>query len=221
MSKRFYWKKIRPILLTVVLCSVFFLIIMAITSNKNGNLTIYIDRASATKSLSISESNTLKDPKGKVYGPSITKSWDLEEDELDEKYPDLYLKDGDNSGDRFIAYTFYLFNSGIETLDYSMSFNIDSVSKNLDEAIRVRLYVNNELTTYAKKSPISNEAENGTVAFASDSLVVSQTVTNFEKGAVTKYTIVMWIEADDNECTNELIGGSITMSMKFSVLGSL
>ena len=216
MSKRFYWKKIRPILLTVVICCTFFLILMAITSNKQGNLTIFVDRSSATKSLSLSETSLLTDPKGKIYGPSIGNAWDTLESNIPE---DVYLLDGNNSGESYIAYTFYLYNSGIETLDYTMSFNIENTSKNLDEAVRVRLYINDVPTTYAKKNSITNEAEIGTNAFESNSVITSQTVTNFEPNKVTKYSIVIWVESDDVDCTNDKIGGSLTLSMSFSIVG--
>lgn len=216
MSKRYYWKKIRPILLSVAICSMFFLIMMAITSNRNGNLTIFVDRASVTKCLSLSESKSLSNPKGKLYGPAINEAWDTTEDYLP-KYADLI--DGNNSGTNYIAYTFYLYNSGIEKLDYSMKFEIENTSNNLDEAIRVRLYTNDSLTTYAKKNSISGEAENGTTSFESDKYIVRNTVTDFEPGQYTKYTIMIWVESYDADCTNDKIGGSITLSMSFSVLG--
>ena len=216
MSKRYYWKKMRPILLSVIICSMFFLILMAITSNKTGNLTIFVDRSTATKCLSLSESKTLSKPKGKLYGPSITQAWDFKEDDLP-KYVDLI--DGNNSGTNYIAYTFYLFNSGIEELDYSMKFEIENKSNNLDEAIRVRLYTNDVLTTYAKKNKNTGDAESGTTAFESDKYIVTNTVTSFKPEQVAKYTILIWVETDDPDCTNDKIGGSITLSMAFSVLG--
>ena len=216
MSKRYYWKKIRPILLSVLICSMFFIILIAITSNKTGNLTIFIDRSSVTKCLSLSESKTLSNPQGKLHGPSITNSWDTTEDKLP-KYADLI--DGNNSGDNYIAYTFYLFNSGIENLDYSMKFEIENTSNHLDEAIRIRLYTNDSLVTYAKKNSVSGEAEGGTTAFESNKYVVSNTVTDFEPDEYTKYTIVIWVESDDPDCTNDKIGGAITLSISFSVLG--
>lgn len=216
MSRRFYWKKIRPILLTVVICCTFFLILMAITSNKQGNLTVFVDRSSVTKSLSLSESRLLTNPQGKLYGPSLDEAWDTVEGSIPD---DLYLMDGNNSSDVYIAYTFYLYNSGIENLDYTMSFNIENTSKALDEAIRIRLYVNDSLVTYAKKNSVTGEAEIGTTAFENDSLVVSQTVSEFAPNQVTKYSIVIWVESDDVDCTNDKIGGAITLSMAFSVLG--
>lgn len=216
MSKRFYWKKIRPILLSVVICSMFFLALMAITSNRNGNLTIFVDRSSVTKCLSLSESKSLNNPQGKLYGPSIDNAWNITEDLIPK---DTYLMDGNNSGTNYIAYTFYVFNSGIENLDYSMKFNIENTSKNLDEAIRVRLYVNDKMTTYAKKNSASGEAESGTTAFESKDYIVSQTITDLAPNQYTKYSLLIWVESDDPDCTNDKIGGSITLSMAFNVLG--
>lgn len=224
MSKRFYWKKIKPILLTIAICCTFFLLLMAITSNRQGNLTIFVDRSSVAKSLSLSESNLLTNPQGKLYGPSIDNAWSLSSEKCSKESDstcipdDLYLKDGNNSGQLYIAYTFYLFNSGIDELDYIMKFNIENTSKGLDEAVRIRLYVNDELTTYAKKNSITNEEEIGTVAFESDTLVTSHTITDFAPKQVTKYSIVIWIEDDDVDCTNDKIGGSISLSISFSVL---
>ena len=220
MSKRFYWKKIRPILLTVVLCSAFFLILMAITSNRTGNLTIYVDRSSVTKSLSISEKSDLSNPQGKIEGPSMVQA----NDALSKDIPsDLYLLDGDNSANTvegaYLAYTFYVFNSGSETLDYSMKFQLENKSNNLDDAIMIRFYVNDELTTYAKKDKDSGEPKNGTVAFESDSIITSHTITDLEPKEATKYTIVLWI--DQNYSNNSHLGGSVTLSLAFSVLGEL
>lgn len=215
MSKRFYWKKIKPILVSVFVCSLFFLIMMAITTNRGGNLTIFVDRTSITKSLSLSEYSNLSDPKGKMYGPSIENAWDTGEDYIPS---DVYLKDGNNSGQNYIAYTFYVFNSGIESLDYSMKFEIEYSSNHLDEAIRVRFYVNDELTTYAKKNSITKEPENGTVAFENDKLITSHTITDFDPNEVTKYSVVIWVEGEDSDCTNDKIGGSLSLLMTFNVL---
>ena len=36
---------------------------------------------------------------------------------------------------------------------------------------------------------------------------------NFKVGDIDKYTIVIWVEGDDPECTDDLIGGEIKMHM--------
>ena len=35
----------------------------------------------------------------------------------------------------------------------------------------------------------------------------------FKVGDIDKYTIVIWVEGDDPECTDDLIGGEIKMHM--------
>ena len=36
---------------------------------------------------------------------------------------------------------------------------------------------------------------------------------NFKVGDIDKYTVVIWVEGDDPECKNDLIGGEIKMHM--------
>ena len=187
-------------------------------------MTIYIDNTTATKTLSLSENISLTNPSGKLYGPSLVNAWDEIEDNIP-SYSDLL--DGDNSKSEgisydyskknYVAYTFYLYNSGMEKLDYTMSFNIEYVDKEADSIIRVRLYEDGELTTYAKENS-NGEAEYRTTPFSGDDVIVSKEYKDFEVNQVRKYSIVIWIDADDPDTTNDKIGGSLVLSMKFSVL---
>ena len=45
---------------------------------------------------------------------------------------------GTHNGENYIAYTFYLINSGDDTITYTGEMNIENVTKNVDEAIRLR-----------------------------------------------------------------------------------
>ena len=205
-----------------------FLLMLAITSNMNGNMTIYVDNTTATKTLSLSESGTLSNPKGKLKAPGLVNAWD----EVIENIPTYSdLLDGDSSINEgkpdnpdalrntknYMAYTFYLYNSGSEKLNYTMSFDIEYVEKQLDSTIRVRLYEDGELTTYAK-AKANGQAEERTVAFTDEDTIVSKEYEDFEVGQVRKYSIVIWIDAEDSDTTNEKIGGSLVLSMRFSVV---
>lgn len=58
-----------------------------------------------------------------------------------------------------------------------------------------------------------------TTPFASDTVVFAQTLDHpFEVGSIKKYTIIMWLEGEDAQCTNELFGTSIKFSMNFRVI---
>ena len=57
------------------------------------------------------------------------------------------------------------------------------------------------------------EPEEGCVNFESDTIVCSYEEANFLVGNVDKYTIVIWMEGDDPECVDRIIGGSVELSM--------
>lgn len=122
-------------------------------------------------------------------------------------------KDGAHNGDNYIAYTFYVANEGKEELNYWSELYIDDVIRNVDEAIRIIIYQNGERTVYAKKNSVTGEAEEGTEMFYSDELPVLRGRKNFKPGDIDKYTIVIFLEGDDPDCVNDLIGGEIKMHL--------
>ena len=124
---------------------------------------------------------------------------------------------GSHNGDNYIAYTFYVENQGNEILNYWYELILDDVIKNVDEAIRIRIYLNGEYVTYAKRNPIDHEPEKGTVPFRdikeSSGTIILEQRKDFEPGTLDRITVVVWIEGDDPDCTDPLIGGEIKMHM--------
>ena len=58
--------------------------------------------------------------------------------------------------------------------------------------------------------------EKDTKKFYSDSIAVLESVKNFKPEQKTKFTIVIWIEGDDPECLDDIIGGSVKLQMDIS-----
>lgn len=121
--------------------------------------------------------------------------------------------EGSHNGDNYIAYTFYIENEGKDTINYWYSMPIDDVILNVDEAIRVMVYLNGEQTVYAKLNGYTEEPEENTKAFYSDDTVMLESRQDFAPGDIDKFTIVVWIEGDDPDCTNALLGGELKMHM--------
>lgn len=121
--------------------------------------------------------------------------------------------DGGHNGENYIAYTFYIENEGEETINYWYSILIDDVILNVDEAIRVMVYLNGEETVYAKLNGVTEEPEADTKAFYSEDTVMLESRQNFTPGDIDRFTIVIWIEGDDPDCTNALLGGELKMHM--------
>lgn len=123
--------------------------------------------------------------------------------------------EGGHNGENYIAYTFYLENKGADDVNYWYRIVVDDVIKNIDKAVRVMVYRNDEKTIYGKLASNGN-AETGTTPFYSDSVVTLQNRKGFKPNDIDKFTIVIWIEGDDPDCIDSLIGGEMKMHMEIT-----
>ena len=125
--------------------------------------------------------------------------------------------DGSHNGNNYIAYSFYVENQGNEVLSYWYEVIVDDVIKTVDEAIRIRIYRNGEDVTYAKRNPLNNEPEKDTVPFKdiknAEGTIILEQITDFKPLDMDRYTIVVWLEGDDPDCNDPLIGGELKMHM--------
>ena len=124
--------------------------------------------------------------------------------------------EGGHNGDNYIAYTFYIENQGSDVINYWYNIHIDDVIKNVDSAVRVMIYRNDERKIYAKKNSTTNLPEEGTLPFYSDEEVLVEQRSDFNPGDVDKFTIVIWIEGDDPDCVYAIIGGEMKMTMQIT-----
>ena len=125
--------------------------------------------------------------------------------------------DGSHNGQNYIAYSFYVENQGDRVLNYHYELYVDDIIKNVDEAIRIRIYRNGEDTTYAKRNFLDNQPERDTEPFKeiknAEGVIISERVADFNPDDLDRYTILVWIEGDDPDCTDALLGGEIKMHM--------
>ena len=57
-----------------------------------------------------------------------------------------------------------------------------------------------------------------TQSFISDEIITKGIVEKMEPGEFDKYTVVAWLEGEDPECLDDIIGGYIEMNMKFEII---
>ncbi|MBO4452723.1 MAG: hypothetical protein J5793_02190 [Clostridia bacterium] len=134
---------------------------------------------------------------------------------------DLDNIDGEHNGDNYIAYTFYCKNAGVNTINYTYDLYIANMTLDVEKAARIRLYVDGEYTDYAYPRTDGGEGpEPGTTAFQSKDTVVKQTVRDFAPGDVTKFTVVIWLEGNDPECVNRILGGQMKVDMAIEVVSA-
>ena len=209
-------KKIKKIIkITLLILVLLFLILYFVVGifYNNGNFSVSLDKnLYFDKGLIIYDSDTYKVYRSELYAQApetfdnISAKWlpnDLHDDE-----------GGTHNGDNYLAYTFFIENTGDSVSDYWYEVNIDDVIRNVDDAVRVRIYKDGKETTYAKKS-INGTAEPGTVSFLTDTLIAREHVSNFNVGDKHKFTVVLWIEGSDPECTDNILGGEFKVHLDF------
>lgn len=126
---------------------------------------------------------------------------------------------GTHNGDNYIAYTFYLINSGNDTVAYSGEMTMENITNGVDEAVRIAVYENGEKTVYGKtKSDGTGKESDCDKEFQSSTVVMSTKNDKFSLGARDKYTVVIWLEGNDPDCLDNIIGGTMKLSMKFKII---
>ena len=130
--------------------------------------------------------------------------------------------DGSHNGQNYIAYSFYVENQGNEVLNYWYEVIVEDVIKHVDEAIRIRIYLNGKDVTYAKPAVLGGN-EPDTVPFKNveniykeDTTIILEERKDFAPDDLDRFTVVIWLEGDDPDCIDPLIGGEIKMYMKIT-----
>lgn len=155
-------------------------------------------------------------------------------------------------------YTFYIRNEGESTTGYRWDMRIESIDKQLADAMWVMIFEDEEMTFYAKANELGKpetlpameddtrgyrtrplmekakypdeqygivkETNNGTFyrvipkTFLSSDLIATGEKRNVQPKEIHKYTVVVWIEGDDPQCNDDLIGGHVGLGMHFRLI---
>ncbi len=158
--------------------------------------------------------------------------------------PTVAEVDGEHNGPDYLAYTFYAKNISFDPITYTYSLDIKRGTKGIEEAAWVMLYHNGKQQILAKESqsggsesqfseyefPFYEDAlypqqyiynkrtgvyELETRPFASSKVVATAQRDDIMPEEYDKFTVVIWLEGEDPECINDILGGTIELVMKF------
>ena len=198
----------------IILAVVIYLISVLYT--KTGSFTVSINKFDATQyALTLSDTRDFYTPTAMLNAEISKEITNISESWLP---ADLDNIDGAHNGDNYVAYTFYLKNAGEGMVAYNYQMYIVNVENDLDEAIRIRLYIDGVWTNYARTATDGSGAEPGTTEFLTDRIVTQGQRQGFNPGDVTKYTVIIWIEGDDPDCIDDLLGGELKVAMDFEIV---
>jgi hypothetical protein len=124
----------------------------------------------------------------------------------------------------YVAYTFYIQNTGSETVDVTYYVRITDDTRRLKHAVRVLVIEDGVQSMYMMEDRIDLEdppfypdiMPEG-IPFLTEQMVMRKTFTNFKKGQIKKFSILVWLEGYDQDTNDDILGGSIKMAMNFTV----
>ena len=203
--------------LLIMVITVAFLFILAFMQEKMGNFTINLNRLELyRKGIAISATGDFEDPTARLVVETVQDATNTTLSDLPTNLDDF---DGSHNGRNYMAYTYYVRNAGKEDVNYVARVVLNACAKGAEQAVRVAVWRNGERVVYAMPAADGGDEED-CVSFESDKIVCTYTEENFLVGNVDKYTIVIWMEGEDPECVDAIVGGSVEFSMTIDAMDS-
>ncbi len=209
------WFRVAEIVLASLLVIMLVFYGSAMLFGEKSGFTIQIGDSDEDRAMiSMSESADFSNPTVRLDAGGLKGLNNISVRDLPESFSS---EGGSHNGDNYLAYTFYLKNSGGSVADIRYDLDIKSALNGAEDAIRVRVYSRNgREATYAKMAK-NGEPEVNTTPFVAEDKILSQVEKDVQPGEIIKYTFVVWLEGDDPECLDNIKGGNVKMSLTFSV----
>lgn len=209
-------RRLKYVKLSLLVSSFFLIVIYLVLSivYADGKFTINLDREFSKKTgMVIYEDPDNKQPKLIL---KVKEAGLLDNISIDWLPKDINNEaNGTHNGNNYIAYTFYVDNMGSDDINYWYRIPIYNIIRNVDEAVRVMVYQNDKRKVYAKIGK-DGQPEKNTTPFYSDDVVALEQRIGLEPGQRDKYTIVVWLEGDDPDCIDSIIGGQLKLNMELN-----
>lgn len=78
-------------------------------------------------------------------------------------------------------------------------------------------YITQDVIDYHEFTSLDGIYQLRTVPFVDEQIVCTELRENMEVNEVDKYTVVIWLEGEDPECVNDILGGYVEFAMRFSL----
>ncbi|MBQ0008714.1 MAG: hypothetical protein KBS97_00310 [Firmicutes bacterium] len=221
-------KKIVPIIMGCIALLTVIVYVISLLYTRFGSFTVSVNKFhNLDYGLSLCERSDFANPTARLDCKDSKEITNIDGRLLD-TVP-LGSVDGAQNGENYICYTFYCKNTGKETLSYSFSMNIVNMTLEIEKAVRVRYItsLNNGKavsTDYAKAksvdenlNPVPETYPRECKPFLEERMICYEVQKDFKPGDVMKQTVAIWLEGNDEDCVDKIIGGVFKIDMKFEV----
>ena len=208
--------KMIPVTLAVITMILVIVYISSALYIKYGSYTVRVNKYDSVQyALTLSETPDFFAPTARLNSKATQ---DITNISINDLPMDLDSINGNHSGRNHLAYTYYLKNAGQNTVDCEYMLYIANATQEIDKAIRVRLYVNGKSVDYARTRTDGKGAEPGTTEFLTESIIARKSISDYKPEEIVKFTVVIWIEGDDPDTVDSVIGGQFKVDMIINIL---
>lgn len=236
VSRRY--KRIIPAVGGLSLALLLVVYVIALLVTQHGSFTISVkDYGDRSLSLALSENDSFKHSTSTLKATEVVNMNNITYTALPDDLNDV---NGSHNGENYLAYTFYVKNTGEKKCSYNYSLMITRATVGIDAAVRVRIYydpnyyvaetgeygLSGDYTDYAKPKTGGNgmpETDPGNrvmTNFFSNDIVAKERKDNFAPGDISKFTVVIWLEGEDPDCTDDVLGGQFKVDMNMEIVNA-
>lgn len=212
--------------------------ILSLLFSRYGSFTIAVkDYGDRDYALALCENDEFKTTSSRLVAQEIRDADNITYTELPSDLNDV---NGSHNGKNYLAYTFYVKNIGKNDCNYKYSLLITRATVGIDAAVRVRVYYNSNYykkatdtydyssayVDYAKPKTGGNglpevDPGNRTMTnFLTNDVIVEKQINDFHSGDIAKVTVVIWLEGEDPDCTDDVLGGQFKTDMVLEIVGA-
>ena len=208
--------RVLPITMAVLVALLAVIYVISLLYDNYGSFTVTVNKMDNAKyALTLSETPDFANTSGRLNCKASEEITNIDGATLP---LDLDQIDGSHNGENYVAYTFYCKNAGNAEVSYEYQVVISNMSLDIEKAVRVRFYINGEKTDYARTRTDGTGPEEGTTEFYTERVITRGQIDNFKPDDVTKYTVVIWLEGNDVDCVDTILGGEFKIDMTMSIL---
>jgi len=231
-------RKIVTRALAIIALALIIIILLTYYGTQVGNFVITVE-GRRFQSLSLSNKEDRSTPTSRLLAKSMKDCHDADYSMIPSNIEEGIGNKNDTTNLRYLAYSFYLINSGDIAVNYTMSYNIVRSEKQLESILRIMIIKDGERTVYAKAREDSGHIgdpegvyidEKGyeqveeplfyTKPFIEDgtTTAIKETIYDFPAGSDSKYTCVMWLDGWDKQETNQMMAAAIQTEIVFKII---
>lgn len=186
-----------------------------------GSFVMQIDANAHRRGIILSDTKDFSNAKPRLTSKAVTGVKDitygwLKLDEIENTEGEYVDKDY-----KYAAHTFFIKNVGTESVDVTYKLEILSQFNDIISGIRILIIIDGEKTLYQLEDDefvfYEDDELRNAVYFESEEVVVEKVLREFGPNEVTKISYVMWLEGEDPDTTDKLLGGKIKLQMNFSI----